>query len=155
MSDLSDPESGLYNDAYFRVTLESRVASARRHLRPVATIIFEVVEAVGPKEVPVNPKEVAESLTSTLRESDTACRTIDGLYALILEDTPEDGSVWTVERARKALTQSHPTRRLRAGVACYPVHGVTPEELFERAADALESARDWPQDRIEVAPQLK
>lgn len=149
-----DPESGLHSEAYFEVTLEARVASARRHLRPVACVLFEVLQETPEGRVPVSPEIVAEAVRSTLREADTACRYAGGIYALILEDTPEDGAVWSVERVRKALTDSDGQRRVRAGVACYPVHGVDAESLRERSDEALRAARDWPQDRIEVAPNL-
>ncbi|MCK7470617.1 MAG: hypothetical protein MZU95_07365 [Desulfomicrobium escambiense] len=36
VSVLTDPTSQLFSEAYFRVALQSRLASARRHLRPVA-----------------------------------------------------------------------------------------------------------------------
>jgi predicted signal transduction protein with EAL and GGDEF domain len=38
-----------------------------------------------------------------------------------------------------------------AGVACYPAHGLTTEEVLDRADLALDMAREWRQDRIEVA----
>jgi hypothetical protein len=44
------------------------------------------------------------------------------------------------------------SRAVRAGIACYPGQALTPEDLVAGASVALASARDWPQDRIEVAP---
>ena len=38
-----------------------------------------------------------------------------------------------------------------AGVACYPAHGFTTDEILDRADNALDMAREWRQDRIEVA----
>ena len=38
-----------------------------------------------------------------------------------------------------------------AGVACYPAHGFTTDEVLDRADLALDMAREWRQDRIEVA----
>ena len=38
-----------------------------------------------------------------------------------------------------------------AGVACYPAHGFTTDEILDRADHALDLAREWRQDRIEVA----
>jgi hypothetical protein len=40
---------------------------------------------------------------------------------------------------------------LRAGIACYPAHAFGSTELLQRATEALVAARDWNQDRIEVA----
>jgi GGDEF domain-containing protein len=70
---------------------------------------------------------------------------------LILEDTPENGAVWTVERVRRALAVEHPGQTLWAGIACYPAHAFDAWELFDRAGQALDAAQEWHQDRIEVA----
>ena len=37
----ADPETGLLGEAYFDITLESRVAAAKRHLRPVAVVLVQ------------------------------------------------------------------------------------------------------------------
>ena len=132
---LTDDATGLFNEQFFRVSLDTRVSAARRHLRPVAVVLVQVSEGVR----------------STLRDADTACRLDDGRFALILEDTPENGAVWTVERVRRALAVVRPGQTLWAGIACYPAHAFDAWELFDRAAQALEAAREWHQDRIEVA----
>jgi len=36
-------------------------------------------------------------------------------------------------------------------VSCYPGQALTPEDLLAGASRALAAAREWPQDRIEVA----
>jgi two-component system cell cycle response regulator len=149
---LADPETNLFSEAYFRVALDARIASARRHLRPVAIALVEVNEGVGNGDVhPADPVKVTGSIRSTLRDADTACRMIDGCFALILEDTPENGAVWTVERIRRNLISRHGHHTLWAGVACYPAHAFSTDELLDQANLALESAREWKQDRIEVA----
>ncbi len=38
-----------------------------------------------------------------------------------------------------------------AGVACYPAHAFSTDELLDQASPALDAAREWKQDRIEVA----
>jgi GGDEF domain-containing protein len=157
---LTDTVTGLFSEAYFHVALDARVTAARRQLRPVSVALVEVVEPAGTAREPAgeagrrraaDPCQVSAAIAGTLRDADTACRMDDGAYALLLEDTPEDGALWTVERLRRRLTQEHPDRIVRAGIACYPAHGLQPDEVLARAVDALESARDWPQDRIEIA----
>ena len=75
----------------------------------------------------------------------------DGSFALILEDTPENGAVWTVERIRRNLTSRHGHHTLWAGVACYPAHAFDVPAIIQQADAALDAAREWHQDRIEVA----
>jgi GGDEF domain-containing protein len=151
-TNLTDPLTGLFNESFFRVTLDTRVSAARRHLRPVAVVLVQVAQGVreGLKS-PVSPMVVADGIRTTLRDADTACRLDDGRFALILEDTPENGAVWTVERVRRALAVDHPGQTLWAGIACYPAHAFDAWELFDRSGQALDAAQEWHQDRIEVA----
>ena len=144
--------TALYTEAYFRAAVEARVAAARRHLRPVAVVLMEVTLGDGAGErVPADPEVVASHVLETLRESDTACRTSKGLYALVLEDTPENGAVWTVERIRRRLTEEQHDITVWAGVSCYPAHAFEVKDLVGKASEALEAATEWHQDRIEVA----
>lgn len=144
--------TGLYTEAYFRAAVEARVAAARRHLRPVAVVLMEVTlgDATGERH-PAPPEIVAGHVLDTLRESDTACRTSKGLYALVLEDTPENGAVWTVERIRRQITEDETQMTVWAGIACYPAHAFEVRDLVGKASEALEAATEWHQDRIEVA----
>lgn len=147
-----DPVTGLYGEPFFGVTLSSRVAAARRHLRPVAVVLVEVAAGVREGRASgVDPGLVAKHVTATLREADTACHLEGDRFALLLEDTPENGAVWTVERVRRALAAERKDLTLWAGVACYPAHAFEAGELLARATAALDAAKEWRQDRIEVA----
>ena len=149
---LTDEATGLFSEDYFRVAVDARIAAARRHLRPVAVVLLEVIEGLrSGTPTSAQPMLVAETINATLREADTACRLIDGRFGLVLEDTSENGAIWTVERIRRTIADSQQGLTLRAGIACYPAHAFGSSELLQRADDALVSARDWNQDRIEVA----
>ena len=149
---LTDPATGLFSESFFTVALDSRVAAARRHLRPVAVVLLQVVEGLPAGEArAAGADTVAEAITTTLREADTACRLRNGDFALLLEDTPENGAIWTVERIRRHLADTRSDLTLWAGVACYPAHAFGPPELMAAADRALASAKEWRQDRIEVA----
>lgn len=149
---LMDPETELFSEGYLKVALESRLASARRHLRPVALAFLEVAEGLPDQGGHVAaPAVVADAVSRTLRDSDIACRMDDGTFAVILEDTPENGAVWTVERIRRNLVSTSGHHTLWAGVACYPAHAFDAAELLVAVSQALDAARAWNQDRIEVA----
>jgi diguanylate cyclase (GGDEF)-like protein len=141
---LRDDETGLLNEAYFRAALPNRVATARRVLRPISIVIAKLADATA-------ARQVAFALLDTLRESDTACRLDDVRMAMILEDTPENGAVWTVERLRRRMADQHRDLTMWAGVACYPAHAFDAHQIVDQAQRALTAARDWRQDRIEVA----
>lgn len=149
---LTDPATGLFSESFFNVALESRIAAARRHLRPVAVVLLEVVHGLPHGDpVEADASAVAESIRVTLREADTACRLQNGYFALLLEDTPENGAIWTVERIRRQLLGNETGLTMWAGVACYPAHAFSTDEIMKAAGQALESAKEWRQDRIEVA----
>ena len=150
---LLDPSGGLFAQPFFLATVSWRLIACRRVLRPLALALFEVVDGLpdGPI-VPSDPKVVTAMIKATLRTSDIAARMADGTYGLMLEDTPEDGAVWAVERLRRSLSSKAGSRVLRAGVACYPGHALTPIDILRSATAAFATAREWPQDRIEVAP---
>jgi len=151
VSALTDPDSQLFSEAYFRVALQSRLASARRHLRPVSVCLLQVVGGSADSTFDAPATRVAAAIRETVREADIACRMGDGTYAVILEDTPENGAVWTVERTRRNLVSRSGPHTVWAGVACYPAHAFSGDELLDRSRDALSAAKEWRQDRIEVA----
>lgn len=141
---LHEPESGLLNEEYFRAALPNRVATARRVLRPISVVLARIDSLA-------HARRVALALLDTLRESDTACRLDDGGFALILEDTPENGAVWTIERLRRLLTEQGTEVIVWAGVAAYPAHALEAPSLLALAEHALADAQQWKQSRIEVA----
>ncbi|MEZ5262565.1 MAG: diguanylate cyclase [Acidimicrobiales bacterium] len=149
---LTDEDTGLFSEAYFDVALEARIAAARRRLRPVALVLLDVVRGLAsPEPSSADAELVTAALRRTLREADTACRLDDGRYALVLEDTPENGAIWTVERIRIHLAESGTIHTVWAGIACYPAHAFDKDEILRQAEGALRQAKEWRQDRIEVA----
>jgi len=150
--DLIDSRTGLLGESYFIHALNGRVAAARRHLRPLALILMDVIEGT-PSGAPTHadPEVVAEIAQTTLRDADTLCRLADGRFAMILEDTPENGAIWTVERIRRRINERLENTTAWAGVACYPAHGFDGPEVLSQARRAITAARDWQQDRTEVA----
>lgn len=150
-SDLADPDTGLLGERYFVVTLEARVAAARRHLRPLALVLLEAVTEATGSASPIDANLAADVVRETLRDADTLCRLQSGRFAILLEDTPENGAIWTVERIRRRLGEQLEDVTVWAGIACYPANGFDGPEVLDRAREALTQAREWRQDRTEVA----
>lgn len=150
-SDLADSVTGLLGERYFIVTLDARVAAARRHLRPLAVVLLEAVHNAGETPAQMDAVTAAEIVRETLRDADTLCRLQNGQFAILLEDTPENGAIWTVERIRRRLGETGEDITVWAGLACYPAAGFDGPEVLAQAREALDRAREWRQDRTEVA----
>jgi len=139
---LVDPETTLPDEHFFHLAVEGRVAAARRHLWPVAIVLVEIglddVDGRARRDAVVAFTGV---MRRTLREADVACRLGPTTFGLVLEDTSEEGGVWTAERLQIALARD-PARvkTLAAGVACYPTHGLRADEVLTRARTALSRA---------------
>jgi diguanylate cyclase (GGDEF)-like protein len=139
---LVDPETGLPDDHFFDLAVDGRVAAARRHLWPVAVVLVEI----GIEEADARHRRDAivgftNVMRRTLREADVACRLGPTTFGLVLEDTSEEGGVWTAERLQIALARDPArVRTLAAGVACYPTHGLRADEVLARAKSALSRA---------------
>lgn len=134
-----DPATGLPDARYFDLVVDSRVAAARRHLWPV-TIVLIQLGIEGSERHSLLPM-FASLVRQTLREADIACRLGESSFGLVLENTAEEGGVWTAERLQIALAkQASPVRRLAAGVSSYPTHGLTADEVLDRARAALTRA---------------
>lgn len=155
-----DPTTGLLDARYFEPALHSRVAAARRLLRPVSVVLLQVERdgtatdgssGNGTARDAVM-RSFAAVLSSTLREADTACRLEGDRFALILEDTPEGGGVWAAERIRAGFARDGgPVQLLSAGVAAYPSHALDADDLLERAQRALGRARAGGRGQVEIA----
>jgi hypothetical protein len=147
-TDVQDNQTPLLPGDYFEIAVRSRVRAARRFLKPLAVIRLSVTDLNG--DGLTDDETVKSIFAETLRECDTACILGTSEVGLVLEDTPENGAVWVVERLRRAMPEELDCR-MRAGVACYPAHAMDAGELLQQVDLALSKAAEWSQDRIEVA----
>lgn len=150
-----DRDTGLGDARFFELVLQTRVATARRQLWPCGVVLLDVSPSVG-ETWSETLAEIAAVVRRTLREADVAARLRGGTFGVVLDDTDEAGAVWAAERLQAAVVASGlRPRRLSAGVACYPAHGLTAGEVLDQAQEALAracaaSASNGP-GRVEVA----
>ena len=153
MANLRDPDTGLHNELFFRELVPSRLAAARRSLRPLSIVLLSV-GGPAPGEVSISlstARAVAFGLLHTLRDSDVACRLSGCRFGLLLEDADAESAVLTVDRFRGLHGAQGAKHHLWAGVASYPTHALDGPSLLQAAADALRDAMVWPESRIELA----
>ncbi|MFV2039518.1 MAG: hypothetical protein ACC660_04690, partial [Acidimicrobiales bacterium] len=73
--DLMDEMTGLFGQRYFLASVEHRVSAARRHLRPIAVALIEVVDDPAASDPAYSdPITVTAAIAETLRDADIACR---------------------------------------------------------------------------------
>jgi diguanylate cyclase (GGDEF)-like protein len=139
---LVDSETALPDHHFFDLAVDGRVAAARRHLWPVTIVLLEIgVDELDTRHRRESVVAFTSIMRRTLREADVACRLGPTTFGLVLEDTSEEGGVWTAERLQIALARD-PARikTLAAGVASYPTHGLRADEVMVRAREALRRA---------------
>lgn len=142
--DLIDHDTGLPDGRFFALTVDNRVTTGRRRLWPVTVVLLQL--DAGPRSLgDLHRQEAlrafAVAARRTLRDADVACRTGETSFGLVLDDTSEEGGVWAAERLQLALSPDVATiRRLAAGVATYPSHGLRAEEVTAAAHAALARA---------------
>ena len=156
-----DTESGLPDQSFFELALDSRLNAARRRLWPITVVEVEIFPETNIGEDRLHQMIVAFAGVArlTLRGSDIACRVGATSFALILEDTDERGGELAVERLISACAnQDFGIRRMAAGVSCYPNHGLTSQDVLSQAWIALGRAcatdEGSSMSRVEVAKNL-
>lgn len=155
-----DEESGLLSKSFFPVYLEQRITAARRTLRPVSLVIFELDGLDKNDSGPSSDRDfyisaVGDVVKRTLRESDCAFRVDENIFAAVMDDTTESGAVWAAERVRGVLHTGALAGRVTvsAGVACYPSHCLEPSDLIDSATKALSAAKARGVDQVEIAAE--
>src|SRR5438309_2089004 len=142
--DLRDPDTGLFNAAFFDASVPSRLASAKRALRPLSIVLLTVRGSAS-------ARSVGNALVRTLRGADLVCALPDDRFGLVLDETAADGAVLTVDKVRGVVDALAPDQRVWAGVATYPTHALEATALLMAADAALRDAMGWAQSRIELA----
>jgi predicted signal transduction protein with EAL and GGDEF domain len=143
---LRDAETGLYNEVFYTASVPTRVASAKRALRPLSIV---VLAAAG-----VRAERLADALQRTVREADLACRLDHGRFGVLLEETPADGAVRMVDRLGRALAEPAGAVQVWAGVAAYPTDALDAVALLQAADAALREAMASGRSKIQLASDL-
>jgi two-component system response regulator AtoC len=120
----------LWSHGYFEARLEDECASARGTGRPFAVARLRAA-------VPARAMEVW--LTDHLRPMDVVAIYAPDEYEILLSEVDQRSAQGLVARLRTELAplaEGH----AHVGIACYPLHGRTPEELISRAAPARDEA---------------
>lgn len=160
-----DTLTGLFNRRYMEESLKREIATAKRKSRPLGVAACDLNQfkrfndkhgrAAGDYAL----RQVAELIGKNIRASDLACRYDQDEIVLIFPEAPLAGVVMRARQlceAVHALNLEHfgkPLEKISIsfGVAVFPDHGNTAAELLQQAQRALTLAKEFGNDRVQVA----
>lgn len=153
-----DPLTGLNNRVIFEERLQQALLEGRRSGRKYALVIIDINQLqrvnheMGPYIGDGLLKQLAQRLTRGLRETDSVARLEKDNFALWLEFTDQEQVSALVNKIYHSLVRSYTVygRKVKInvsmGVAIYPDHGLSMDELYLKTDRALLQAQkgEWP-----------
>jgi diguanylate cyclase (GGDEF)-like protein len=162
---LRDPLTGLFNRRYLEASLERDVARAVRRSQPLAVLMIDIDhfkrfnDSHGHEAGDLTLSQFGELLASLSRSEDVACRYGGEEFTLVLQEADAGLALDRAEEIRRAAHHMAIEYRRQQlgpvtcsiGIASYPLHGDTPDQLIRRADRALYVAKGQGRDRVCVA----
>lgn len=151
---LHDPLTGLHNRRYLEETLPRELARATRRSCTIAFIMLDIDhfkqfnDTYGHEAGDMLLQEMGEMLEKNTRAGDIVCRLGGEEFLVVLSDITKEIAAQRAEQLRQAFEEiclTYHVLRLDAkislGVALFPQHGTTKEELIRAADRALYAAK--------------
>lgn len=156
---IRDPLTGQFNRRYMDEALKRELVRASRKGEPLSVVLLdldylknindEFGHVIGGD---VSLKLLANTLKKVCRKEDTLCRYAGDEFLVILYDTPLQVAKERAVEWRKSLKNIPSKLRFgltfSAGVATFPDHGSTAEEILIQADRALYYAKEQGRDQI-------
>ncbi|CAD5373706.1 putative Diguanylate cyclase [Rubrivivax sp. A210] len=164
---LHDPLTGLHNRRYLFETAPAMLELARRNGRPLCVVLLDldhfklINDTYGHQAGDLVLKQFSALLQQSLRRSDVITRHGGEEFVAVMPEIDGEGAQNMLDRLLEAFQLQRNTigrRRLpsvsfSAGIALFPRHGSTLEQLLSRADRALYAAKHHGRARVEVAPR--
>lgn len=161
---VTDPLTGAFNRPYLAERLDWELARHRRYAMPLSIVLFdvdhleEVNETHGREGGDQILEELVRRLHQLLRDVDCLIRYGEGMFLLILPNTPLDGAHLLAERLRtRVVIRPYTVGDLEvivsisAGVVALREGDMAPADLIARADQALFHAKDQGRNRVVVS----
>lgn len=159
---IRDPLTGLFNRRYLEESLNREFQRAKRADRSLSVLMLDLDhfkhfnDTFGHQVGDILLKEVAEVIKNRVRAGDLACRYGGEEFSLILAEVDAEGAHKCAESIREAIKhlslhdrgQTLGTITVSAGVAAYPAHADSSQDLIRAADEALYQAKKAGRDRI-------
>ncbi len=160
---ITDELTNLYNYRYLTQRLELELDRAARYVRPLSLLFIDLDDfkryndthghLAGDRAL----TEMAQIFKQRCRDIDIVARYGGEEFAAVLPETDISGAFVVAEKIREGAAQHRfigkDSRRdeqitISCGVATYPVHATTADELIRQADDALYFAKTTGRNRV-------
>lgn len=161
----TDSLTGLFNSKFLIHFLKAELARCARYKKAVAVVFLDidyfkrVNDAYGHLVGSAVLAEVGKVIRNNVREADTASRYGGDEYVVVLTEIGPAEALAIAERLRRIIGSHRFGHRkglsieltISAGVAAFPEHGRTAEELVHRADSAMYEAKRDNRNCVKVA----
>jgi diguanylate cyclase (GGDEF)-like protein len=161
---IRDPLTNVYNRRYMAEFLDQEIARAARENYPVSVAIMDMDnfkqfnDTYGHKCGDVVLQVFADFLVDHTRRSDVVCRYGGEEFVILMPNATLSASYGRVENWRQDFSETAiPYDNLRfsatfsAGVATFPEHGLTGEEILQAADEALYRSKNGGRNRVSMS----
>ncbi|HEX3529147.1 MAG TPA: diguanylate cyclase [Thermoanaerobaculia bacterium] len=163
---IRDSLTGLYNRRYFQESLEREIRRVKRKGTSLGVIMLDLDrfklfnDNFGHEAGDLLLRTLSELLHRKVRGEDVPCRYGGEEFALILPEASLEAICARAEELRQAVKELAPVFHdsvlggvtVSVGVAVYPDHGPTGDDVVRAADTALYHSKACGRDRISVAP---
>jgi len=162
---ISDGLTGLYNQMHFFELLDRETKKSQRHDTCYSLIIFDVDhfknfnDSNGHLRGSETLREIAALMRIKFRSSDLLAKYGGDEFVIILPKTDKVGAYLAAERLREGVekqafpgAETQPQKKITVsiGLASYPEHGASDEEILNRADKALYFAKETGRNRTVI-----
>lgn len=165
---IRDPLTGLFNRRYLEESLDRELHRAARHRQALGIIMLDIDyfkrlnDTFSHRAGDAYLKEFGGLLAAHTRGEDISCRYGGEEFCIILPESTIEATQQRAEDLRREVKQLKVTYRYQlldpmtvsAGVACFPEHGTSVDDLISRADMALYQAKRAGRDQVFVADVL-
>ncbi len=162
---IRDPLTGLLNRRYLARFWERELQKATRHQRVLGVILLDIDhfkhfnDAYGHDAGDQVLQRVSSQLRANIRGSDMVCRYGGEEMLLVLPESSLEDTRERADQLRQAIAAVEMIYdgkvldpiTVSLGVAAFPLHGSTPEDLVKAADQALYQAKQEGRNRVVVA----
>jgi two-component system, cell cycle response regulator len=158
-----DGLTGIFNRRFFELRIAEEIERARRYQNGMAVIMVDIDQfkhlndefghLLGDEVL----RQVSSLFHQQLRKIDTVCRYGGEEFGILLTQTNAQHAVSVAEKLRRMVeTWQFPgvprTVTMSAGIAAFPDHGTSRDDLVRAADTGLYAAKQAGRNRVSLAP---